>query len=273
MFDLNIFQNESLRIENFSVTYAQVKPTDEFVCRKGNKRYDRFFYISEGTIHFKLEDGEELTASTGDIVYLPNNCCYSCYWDSKPEGKHFSVTFVLFNAKNDVCTVGDKIQIIFTDRHRKYYSLLKEMTAVWLKGEIGYAFKCNMLFWDFLHNLFVDTTVKSLKYQYHGIYKGLVFLENNYTTDVTPKYLAELCGMSLTSFRRLFKEITGTSPVKYKNMLRMKKALSLLKTGEYSVTEAGASVGCPDIAYFNKLFKNAFNKNPSEFMVEPEKEN
>jgi two-component system response regulator YesN len=46
----------------------------------------------------------------------------------------------------------------------------------------------------------------------------------------------------------------------------MEKALSLLKTGEYSVTEACAGVGCPDIYYFNKLFNKAYGKNPSEFI-------
>ena len=266
MFNLNIFCNESLRIDNFSVSYATVKPTDEFICRKGSKQYDRFFYISNGTIHFELEDGEKLTATAGDIVYLPNNCCYRCFWDSEPTGEHFSVTFVLFNAKNEICTVGDKIEIVFSDKHRKYLSLLMEMNNVWLKGEIGYVFKCNMLFWNWLHNLFVDITTKSLKYEHHGIYKGLLFLQNNYTTDVTPEYLASLCNMSLTSFRRQFREVTGTSPIKYKNNLRMEKALSLLKTGEYSVSEAGASVGCPDIYYFNKMFKKTFNKNPSSFI-------
>ncbi len=72
--------------------------------------------------------------------------------------------------------------------------------------------------------------------------------------------------MSLTSFRRQFKAVTGTSPVKYKNNLRMEKAMSLLKTGEYSVTEAGINVGCPDIYYFTKIFKNTFNENPSHFI-------
>ena len=266
MLNLGIFQNEPLRIENLAVSHSFVKPTDEFVCRKGAKQYDRFFYVAEGTIHFELEDGEKLSASCGDIVYLPNNCCYSCHWDSKPLGEHFSLSFVLFNSKNEICTVGDKIEIVFSDKHKKYLSKLSEMNNIWLKGELGYIFKCNMLFWDFLHNLFVDTTTKSLKYEHHGIYKGLLYLQNNYTTDVTPEFLASLCNMSLTSFRRQFKEVTGTSPVKYKNNLRMEKALSLLKTGEYSVTEAGINVGCPDIYYFTKMFKNTFSKNPSEYI-------
>lgn len=266
MLDLSIFQNEPLRIENLAVSHSYVKPTDEFVCRKDAKKYDRFFYISEGTIHFRLENNENLTAHAGDIVYLPNNCCYSCHWDSTPVGEHFSLAFVLFNKDNQIFSIGDKIEIAFSDKHKKFLNLLYEINDVWLKGEIGYIFKCNMLFWNFLHNLFVDTTTKSLKYEHHNIYKGLIYLQNNYTTDVTPEFLASLCNMSLTSFRRQFKEVTGTSPVKYKNNLRMEKALSLLKSGEYSVTEAGISVGCPDIYYFNKMFNKAFGKNPSDFI-------
>ena len=266
MLDLSIFQNEPLRIENLAVSHSYVKPTDEFVCRKDAKKYDRFFYISEGTIHFRLENNENLTAHAGDIVYLPNNCCYSCHWDSTPVGEHFSLAFVLFNNKNEVFSIGDKIELIISDSHKKHLSKFTQLYDVWLKGELGYIFKCNMLFWEFLHELFLDLTIKKLKHQHRGIYKGLLYLQNNYTTDVTPEFLASLCNMSLTSFRRQFKEVTGTSPVKYKNNLRMEKALSLLKSGEYSVTEAGISVGCPDIYYFNKMFNKAFGKNPSDFI-------
>lgn len=266
MLDLSIFQNESIRLDEIAVHHAFVKPTDEFICRPGSKQFDRFFYIAKGTIHFEPENGNNFSATAGDIVYLPNDCRYICHWDSEPIGEHYSLKFVLLDRNNKICTTGDRIEIVTSDRHKKYFSMMEEFYKVWIKGELGYIIKCNMLLWDFLHNLYLDVTAKNLKSENNSIYKSILYLQNNYIADVSPDYLANLCNMSLTSFRRYFKATTGTSPVKYKNDLRMEKALSLLKTGEYNVTEAAISVGCPDIYYFSKLFKKKYNKNPSDFI-------
>ncbi|MBE7060736.1 MAG: helix-turn-helix transcriptional regulator [Ruminococcaceae bacterium] len=266
MLNLDMLQSESVRIDKIAINHGKVKPSDELVCREGSRLFDRFFYISKGTIYFDLPSGESFSASTGDIVYLPNNCVYSCRWDSEPVGEHFTIAFVLFNSKNELCSLGDKIEIAISDKHGKYLSYCINLCEAWFRGELGYMFKCYSLLWDFFHNLFIDLETKNLKHRHHGVYKALLYLKNNYTTDVSPEYLANLCNMSMTAFRRQFAEVTGTSPVKYKNRLRMEKAEMLLKTGEYNVTEVSNYVGCPDIYYFNKLFNRYIGTNPSDLI-------
>ena len=266
MLNMDIFQSESIRIDAIAFNHGKVKPSDEFVCREGTRLFDRFFYISKGAIQFDLPSGEKLTAKRGDIVYLPNNCCYSCHWDKEPVGEHYTVAFVLFNSKNEPFTIGDKIEIALSDTHGKYFDYAKTLCEIWFRGEFGYMLKCRSVLWDFLYNIAVDIETKNLRHNHNGIYKALLYLRNNYTTDVSPAYLAELCNMSMTAFHRNFAEVTGTSPVKYKNRLRMEKAATLLKTGEYNVTEVCRLVGCPDIYYFNRLFNRYIGVNPSKLL-------
>ena len=54
----------------------------------------------------------------------------------------------------------------------------------------------------------------------------------------------------------------GTSPVEYRNHLRIQKAIALLKTGEYTVGECAEAVGIHDMKYFSKLFKRYTGVTP-----------
>ena len=78
--------------------------------------------------------------------------------------------------------------------------------------------------------------------------------------------LVKLTNVGECQFRRSFKALKGMSPIKYRNMLRMTKAIDLLKTGEYSVVEASMIVGFDDPSYFSKLFKKQFGQSPSSYI-------
>ena len=91
-----------------------------------------------------------------------------------------------------------------------------------------------------------------------------MYIENNYLENTHVSELAKMCHVSEGTFRRLFMEYKGETPVKYRNKLRIKKAFELLKSGEYTVAEAAEAAAIPDAAYFSKLFKKFMGFNPSE---------
>ena len=79
--------------------------------------------------------------------------------------------------------------------------------------------------------------------------------------------LAKMCYISPATFRRKFKKTTGMSPVEYRNMLKIKKAADLLKTGEFSVSEVSKAVGIDDIYYFSKMFKKYTGKTATNYVA------
>ena len=99
--------------------------------------------------------------------------------------------------------------------------------------------------------------------KYSRIKQAVTYLESNYTEDFSVETLAKLCALSTASFRRLFVECKGLSPVEYRNRLRLRKASELLKTGRYTVGEVAEQVGIRDIKYFGKLFKHHTGLTPS----------
>ena len=76
--------------------------------------------------------------------------------------------------------------------------------------------------------------------------------------------LAFLSGLSVSSFKRKFQNIYGTSPNKYITSKRLEKAQVLLKSSDLSISEIAYDCGFNDVGYFSKVFKTHYNCLPSD---------
>lgn len=83
-------------------------------------------------------------------------------------------------------------------------------------------------------------------------------------SNISIVQLAQLCHMSLSSFKREFVKVYGDSPKNYINRQRLLRAKQLLAVSEESIAEIAYQVGYSDPAYFSRLFKRSFGQAPSE---------
>jgi len=89
--------------------------------------------------------------------------------------------------------------------------------------------------------------------------------ENNVAGNVTVEELAFLCNTSLSSFKRRFARIYGTSPQKWLLDKRMKLAGSLLKDSLQKVAAIHSKVGYKNHASFTQAFKQQYGVTPKEY--------
>ncbi len=252
------------RLENLHTISNTVTPPVPFVCSHNCVLHDRFFYIVKGKIIFDSNTKKEQSFSAGDIVYLPYDITYTSMWDTAESGEYISVNFMMFDEENRLLSIADRITLLIHDSSKKYFDLFNEIHKVWSFGSLGYGIKSKSLFYNLCFQLTADFESKSLKKQHSGIYKTILFLENNYMSDISTGELARMCGLKECMFRRLFKKIKGMSPVKYRNMLRVKKAHEMLSSGEFTVIEAAIVTNLNDASFFNREFKKHYGINPSE---------
>lgn len=71
-------------------------------------------------------------------------------------------------------------------------------------------------------------------------------------------------GMSRTVVYNKLKALTGHAPSDYIRIIRLNKALELLKTREFNVSEVAFKVGYADPKYFSTSFKKQFGMSPSK---------
>ncbi|NMM50790.1 helix-turn-helix domain-containing protein [Marinigracilibium pacificum] len=90
-------------------------------------------------------------------------------------------------------------------------------------------------------------------------------MEENYAYCLNLDQYAELCNMSLSTFKRNFQELYKTSPGKWLANKRLDLASHLLKTTDKPINLIGFECGFEDPSSFTRAFKLRFNCTPVHF--------
>lgn len=96
----------------------------------------------------------------------------------------------------------------------------------------------------------------------------LDYIEDHYMEDFDMHYLADICRLSPTHFRRLFHSIIGNSPLEFVNHRRITKACDLLRSTELSILEISEMVGFHSVSSFNRHFLELMNMTPRAYRNE-----
>ena len=97
----------------------------------------------------------------------------------------------------------------------------------------------------------------------------IAYIEENYTnSNLSVEMMAQMVGLTVNYFRRLFKEETGQSVSAYIAELRFMKAEELLLHTDHPVNKIGDLVGIDNTKYFFTLFKKRFGKTPEHYRKE-----
>lgn len=82
--------------------------------------------------------------------------------------------------------------------------------------------------------------------------------------ELTVEDLADKLGISRVQMYRKTKALTNYSPTELMRNLRLKRAATLLKTTESTISEVCYTVGFSSPTYFAKCYKEYFNESPSD---------
>ncbi len=260
--DFSVIFNENLNISHLAIVSGYDTPS-YFVCRRRMRPWSRFFYLEHGSVYYRSKS-DEISVNPGDIVFLPYDIEYEAGWRDSVNGHYYSIEFIIKNQEGKLINISDDICVILNDSKSIFTSEFAELAKIWKEGTLGYRIKCQGLFLQLLHSIAMSNTSSRLNSSYKYIQEGIMFIEHNYMLDINVDDLAKMCNISSSTFRRTFHGYAGMPPIKYINMLRMKKALELLETGLYNVTETAAAVNMPDMKYFSKLFKSRYKISPGQ---------
>lgn len=99
---------------------------------------------------------------------------------------------------------------------------------------------------------------------YARIAKVLTSIHQDYMKPLTVEMLAENSNMSVSSFHRTFKQVTGESPLQYLKKIRLTKAKSLIINDGIRAGKAANLVGYESASQFSREFKRYFKVAPTE---------
>jgi AraC family transcriptional regulator, exoenzyme S synthesis regulatory protein ExsA len=89
----------------------------------------------------------------------------------------------------------------------------------------------------------------------------------NIDNNITVEELAFLCNTSLSTFKRKFAAIFGTSPNKWLLEKRMQKAAQMLRQGKYKASEIYYELGYENLSSFIQSFKQVHGITPRQYQL------
>lgn len=120
------------------------------------------------------------------------------------------------------------------------------------------ALLCKLLEYNSIHESHPDST--------SAVRQSIAFLHEHYAEEHTVAQLAGRINLSARQYTRLFKKITGKSPIDYLNDYRIKRSKELLLQTNEPTRQISSKIGMKDVTYFNRRFKHIVGCSPREYV-------
>jgi len=160
--------------------------------------------------------------------------------------------------------------IICTSDYEHIPSLVNDITQALRTGDSS----CDMLANGYLRLLIAaymqhtevnvpaqKEPLSDIEYQ---IEQGIRFLTLQYSQPISIERLARSVGYHRTYYSKMFKKLTGLSPMNFLLKIRMERAKLLMGT-RLTIEQISSSVGFADPLYFSKQYRKWYGMSPSEY--------
>lgn len=103
------------------------------------------------------------------------------------------------------------------------------------------------------------------KEHFKSIARAVQHMNQHYDQPFTLADYAQMCNMSKYHFLRVFEEIVGSTPVEYRNRIRLEHAADLLVSEGLGVEETARLTGFASASYFSSAFKRQYGRSPKQY--------
>lgn len=267
--------NEDLAVNMFPVFSHIINRicTPTWKLNHGTMDKHNIILIYEGSAVFGC-NGKEYTGTKGSIIYYkPGDTRWAYTFKENPMkciAIDFAYTCPIYS--NNTWEISD-MELPFKTLEQindpylfsRILNLFNECAKFWLSDRSNTIIRCRGCFIEVMNLLLFWKSDKGIQYdKIRKIEKVIRFLVDNYDKPLTLDELSNLVNISTSYLSSIFKEVTGTSPIKYLLNIRITKAEELIDDG-YSITETSQLVGFNDVFYFSKCFKNKIGVSPTEY--------
>lgn len=242
-----------------------------------NHTFFQLIAFTHGNGKIKIEN-ESYQINNGQIYLIPPQQTHSIHSEANGSIYIMDIKFAvnnrhLFSALKDV-----PYPFLSSDFNWYIKNFEKIIGESLQQQEYYYAIICNILF-DMLVHIIRElkktetkhvTTYEDVKTK---IYKGiniqslLEYIQFNYASIISLDDLIEIAHTNKTTLTCIFKDLFNTTPIRYINSIRMKKAKELLTNTDISIGEIAELTGFQSIHYFSRFFKTWESTTPVEYRM------
>ena len=213
-----------------------------FEFKSGKPLYS-LILVESGELEYRfINSGENIRIKKGQLLYIPKLLPYRAEY--LKDGT--KVKALTFDISSD--TLPDfyayPAKFVYTEILTVFSGISTQNTrnTLYLSAKI----------YELLYLLESDTRNVPKKYQ--KILPAITEINRKYFENQKLSYYSDMCNMSESNFRKLFREYTGKSPVEYRNNIRLFEVKKMIASGEFTVAEAAYTAGFNNMSFFYKIY-------------------
>lgn len=229
--------------------------------------YHDLTWVVGGRARYHCDD-RVLEAGPGDLLYLPRGAIREAVTDPSDPMRCLACNFLLVSVDGlpvpETLPLAPLTPIGNPEGLRELY---RSLNRAWLERGPGYSMEARGLMTLVLHRLFLAA----------GTPPGIVeasprlalvqgYIVQHYAEVIRVDQLASLVRLHPGYLGSWFRRQTGLTIHQYTNRIRVRKAIDLLSTGGFNVSEAADKCGFTDVFHFSKVFRQLTGHAPSELL-------
>lgn len=238
-------------------------------------------YFGRGMTWLTDEKGCEFKG--GSIVIIPPNIMHTMLSENDSlafwEWFYIDIPRILEDMKYletrklklpDILSLLNNEALLFhMEEHPKIGEIIKEIRDECEEQKFLYEQKIKILLQDFIVELLrikgENFDIENIKNSTNVVQPAIDYMEKHYYEETKIKRLADVCGMSESHFRRVFKDYMNMTPNSFSNVVRIRHACKLLTETELSINDIAYKTGFIDASTFHRNFKKMIGMTPREW--------
>lgn len=216
------------------------------------------FYTAAGARRYQEEGCAPFDVAAGDLMLMPAGSRYTSTVTS-PEGTDgFCLQFEVRDEEGQLCRLDERVSVVMHDAEGSVMQIMDKLLGVSMQRGTS------LRVMELLIRLMEIISGPAVAAEGSELYPALRHMERHLQSPLSDGELAQLCHMSLSTFSRRFRALTGQPPAAYHRALRLEKSRELLESGLCSVEQAAFALGFYDKAHFSRCFQAHFGIKPGD---------
>lgn len=245
--------------------YSRKVNNGEIMMEPHYHNFFEIYYIEKGSCDYFI-DNKAYHLEAGDLVFIPDGIIHNTLYRDNNESVRLLIN----------CTgkyIPDAAKSVFSKKCYMYRNREIKDNLLLLLKKIGEEFASSDEFSDdaiksYMRLFFFmmarnKNQISAEESQSGYIEQAIDHIQKNLAGEISLSDIASRFSVSCEHFSRQFKKETGFGFCEYVNLLRLKRAETLLKQQEnMSVAQIAAECGFSDSNYFSVKFKKMYGISP-----------
>ena len=223
-----------------------------------------FIYIVQGSLTINAGT-KSLHLSCGDLFYIPEGVHYTAVWEGSPNIEYYNLNVVSNSYDSSLSSGSFALQRIDGLSTRETFEMTRQIFILMQTEERVKKIEALGLYYAFYAKAFPLLASAEPERYSPVLVKAIEYIEANYAENFSVSTLASVCFVSESRLHHIFTEKLGSTPIKYRNQLRVERAAHDLRSSTLPIENISAKHGFNSPTYFRETFKDYTGLTPTEY--------